>query len=388
MLGTASTAQANPSLYLADTGAADSAGLKVVATEDTEYENIRVVELASGLEHPWSMAFLPDGQILVTERPGRLNLVDNGQVTEVSGVPEVNAERQGGLLDVAVHPNFETTGWVYLTYSKANGNGETATALARGRLDGSALVDVEDLFVQNRYSEPGQHYGSRLAWTPDGKLLMTIGDRWHEPLRSQDLNDHAGKLLRLNDDGSAPEDNPFVNNPEALDEIYAYGLRNVQSLLASPTTGEIWVADHGPRGGDELNRIEAGNNYGWPLVTRGYDYATEAPVEEAIGRRPEDVDVEVVSPFYEFLPTHAPSGITLVTANQFPAWQGNLLVGGLRSERLRRVVFDEREVLHEEELLLQKVGRIRDVREGPDGFIYVLQDNEDGGLYRVEPVAE
>jgi aldose sugar dehydrogenase len=387
ILGGACTVQAtSETTTLADTRSASAhAAAETVATENTEYTEIRIVQLASGLEHPWGMAFLPDGRILVTERPGRLNVVDNGQVTAIAGVPEVNAQGQGGLLDIALHPDYETNGWIYLTYSKANGNGETATALARGRLEGDALVEVEDLFVQNRYSQPGRHYGSRLAWTPDGKLLMSIGDRGVEPPRAQDSSDHAGTLLRLNDDGSVPADNPFVGNPDVLDEIYAYGLRNVQSLVVHPTTGEIWVADHGPRGGDKLNRIEAGNNYGWPILTRGLDYGTENPIDEALGRRAEGELAGITEPFYEFLPTHAPSGLALVTSEQFPAWQGNLLVGGLRSERIRRVVFNPEDVLHEEELLLQKVGRIRDVRQGPDGYIYVLQDASEGGLYRVEP---
>ncbi|PSB20509.1 hypothetical protein C7B61_06565 [filamentous cyanobacterium CCP1] len=359
---------------------ASSNGL-VELTENTEYETIRVVEVAGGLEHPWSFAFLPDGQILVTERSGRLNLLTNGEVTEITGIPELQSQGQGGLLEVSVHPNYEETGWIYLTYSKPNGNGETATALARGRLEGTTLVDVEDIFVQNRYSQPGRHYGSRLAWTTDGKLLMTIGDRGSEPPRAQDLTDHAGSLLRLNDDGSVPEDNPFVNNDEALDEIYAYGLRNIQGMIVDPATNEIWVTDHGPRGGDELNRIEPGNNYGWPLVTLGLDYGTEDPFPDAVARRMEGL----TEPFYEFLPTHAPSGLALITADRFPAWQGNLLVGGLRSERIRRVVFDDSEVLHEEELLLGKIGRIRDVREAPDGTIYVLTDESNGGLYRIEP---
>ncbi|MCG6137552.1 MAG: PQQ-dependent sugar dehydrogenase [Nostoc sp. LLA-1] len=352
-----------------------------VVTESSQYQDIRVVEIAGGLEHPWAVAILPDGRFLVTERPGRLNIVDKGKVIQVSGVPKVNAENQGGLLDVVLHPNYKANGWIYMTYSKPNGNGETATAVARGRLRGNTLVDVKDIFVQNRYSEPGQHYGSRLAWTNDGKLLMTIGDRWHEPRRAQNLQDHAGKVLRLNDDGSVPKDNPFVGNPEVLDEIYTYGNRNIQALTVNRTTGEVWAVDHGPRGGDLLYQIRGGNNYGWPLVTRGFDYETGGQFPEAVARRMEGV----VEPFYEFLPTHAPSGVTLVTTKQFPSWQGNLLVGGLASRRIRRVVFNQQEVLHEEELLLQKIGRIRDVREGADGYLYVLTDESKGGLYRIEP---
>jgi aldose sugar dehydrogenase len=347
----------------------------------TEYERIRLVRIADGFQHPWAVAFLPDGRYLVTERPGRLNIVDNGAVARVSGVPEVFARGQGGLLDVSVHPQFEENGWVYLTYSKPNGRGETATALARGRLQGTRLEDVEDLFVQDRYSSPGRHYGSRLAWTGDGKLLMTVGDRGADPPRAQDLADHAGTVLRLNDDGTAAADNPFVGRDGVHNEIFAYGVRNIQGLVIDPETGEIWATDHGPRGGDELLLIEAGNNYGWPVVTRGRDYGTQGEFRHAQAREMEGM----TPPIYEFLPTLAPSGLALVTAGTFRAWNGDLLAGGLRSQRIRRVVVENHEVIHEEELLLNTIGRIRDVREGPDGNIYVLNDESSGALYRIEP---
>jgi len=384
LIGACAAANGSPPEITADSDR-ESASSAIAAAEtldtfDTEYETFELVQLASGLVHPWGIAFLPDGRILITERPGRLQLWENGELTEIAGIPEVNAQGQGGLLDVAVHPDVEDNGWIYLTYAKPDGNGQTATALGRARLEGSGLEDWEDIFVQNRYSQPGRHYGSRLAWAQDGTLLMTIGDRGSEPPRSQDLNDHAGKVLRLNDDGSIPSDNPFVDDPDALDEIYAYGVRNTQGMVVDPGSGDIWTTDHGPRGGDEINRIEAGLNYGWPLVTRGLDYGSEGPFPDAINRRMEGV----VEPFYEFLPTHAPSGLAWVSGDTFPAWEGNLLAGGLRSERIRRVVFDEQEVLHEEELLLQEVGRIRDVRQGADGYIYVLTDESDGTLYRLE----
>lgn len=347
----------------------------------TQYEAIQVERLAVA-ENPWSIEFLPDGNYLVTERPGRLQLLDSeGNLTEISGVPEVQATGQGGLLEVSIHPDFENNQFVYLTYSKPNGGDETATALARGQLDGNELVDVEDIFIQDRYSGPGRHYGSRLAWTNDGYLLMSIGDRGADPPRAQDNMDHAGTLLRLNDDGSVPADNPFVGDDSALDEIYSYGHRNIQGLVVNPENDEIWATEHGPRGGDELNYIEPGVNYGWPTATLGYDYRTEEKYEFTEARRVEGME----DPFYEFLPTLAPSGLALVTQDRFEAWQGNLLAGGLRAERIRRVVYNHEEVLHEEELLLQEIGRIRDVREAPGGNIYVLTDHEDGGVYRIEP---
>jgi glucose/arabinose dehydrogenase len=360
---------------------AASGGLNEIDSDSTEYEDIRVMQLANGLENPWAVAFLPDDRLLITERPGRLLLWDDGDIEEISGLPDISARGQGGLLDVVTHPDFEENGWVYFTYSKPNGSGDTATALGRGRLEDTALTDVEDLFVQDRYSGPGRHYGSRLAWRADGTLMMSIGDRGSEPPRAQDQGDHAGSVLRLNDDGSVPSDNPFVDDPDVLDEIYTYGNRNIQGLVVDPDTDTVWATNHGPRGGDEIQLLSAGNNYGWPLVTRGLDYGSEGPFPDAVTRRMDGVE----EPFYEFLPTHAPSGLAFVTTEQFPAWQGNLLAGGLRSERIRRVVFDENEVLHEEELLLGTVGRIRDVRQGPDGLIYVLSDASDGGLYRIEP---
>ena len=363
-------------------GAAESrttgeAEVGTVVESRTEYQPIRAVKVAS-LERPWSVAFLPDGQYLVTERAGRLNLIDGDQVSRIEGVPEVAARGQGGLLEVALHPEFEDNRLVYLTYSLGDADA-TTTALARGRLDGSALTDLEVLFEQDRRSAPGRHYGSRLAWMPDGTLLMSIGDRGTEPERAQDPMDHAGTLLRLTDTGGVPADNPFADGEDALPQIYSWGHRNIQGLVVNAETGQIWVTEHGPRGGDELNLIEAGGNYGWPVVSRGRDYRTEEQFGEA--RRMD----EMVDPVYEFLPTLAPSGLALVTTDRFSRWQGNLLAGGLRPERIGRVVVEGEEVVHEEALLIGELGRIRDVREGPNGNIYVLTDNEDGGLYRIEP---
>lgn len=347
---------------------------------DTEYHGVSLVQVADGFEYPWSVATLPDGGYLVTERPGRLQHVVDGEIREISGVPDVHAEGQGGLLDVVLHPDFESNGWVYLTYSVGDSDA-TATALARGRLEGSELVDVDKLFEQDRRSSPGRHYGSRLAWLEDGTLLMSIGDRGVEPERAQDPGDHAGTILRLNDDGSVPEDNPYVDEDEALNEIYSWGHRNVQGMIVDPATNEIWVTEHGPRGGDELNLIQGGQNYGWPAVTRGRDYGTQ----EQFGDSARLHDQDMVAPVYEFLPTHAPSGLAQVTGDRFPAWEGDLLAGGLRGERVRRVVLEGDDVVHEEELFLQTIGRIRDVREGPDGAIYMLNDSDDGALYRVTP---
>lgn len=353
----------------------------------TEYQPLKIVQLADGLNHPWAIAFLPGDRLLVTERQGLMKIIADGEVTEVTGVPEVAARGQGGLLDVIPHPEFEANGLVYFAYSKANPDdaGVTATTLARGRLDGSELKDVETVFVQDRYSGPGRHYGSRLAWLPDGTLLMSIGDRGAEPPRAQDLDDHAGTLLRLNQDGTAPEDNPFAGRDDALPEIYSYGHRNIQGLIVHPDSGKIWVTEHGPRGGDELNLVTPGKNYGWPRVSRGVNYRTQEPYFEYTVRSKKGM----VDPVIDWTPSLAASGLAVLPEDSAYAaqWSGNFLAGGLRAEQVRRVVFRDGEPVHEEELIRGLLGRIRDVRVGPDGLIYVATDNGDNedGIYRLEP---
>ena len=344
----------------------------------TEYENVRLVRVVGDLEHPWAVAFLPDDSMLVTERGGRLLHVRDGETTALSGVPELVSISQGGLLDVAVHPDYEDNGWVYITFSEGDSDG-TATTLARGQIEGDAFTNAEVIFQQDRHSSPGRHYGSRLAFMDDGTLLMTIGDRGADPPRAQDLGDHAGSLLRLNDDGSPAEGNPFEDLAYAHDEIYSYGLRNIQGFAIDPMTGIIWATDHGPRGGDELNVIEAGKNYGWPVVSLGRDYGTEEQWGQS--RRREGME----KPVWEFLPTLAPSGLAIVRDSQFSNWEGNILAGGLRSKQILRIVVEGHTVVHIEALLRDKIGRIRDVRLGPDGAVYVVTDESDGGVYRMEP---
>ncbi len=348
----------------------------------TEYQAIILEQIAGGLAHPWSIAFLPDGRYLVTERTGHLKLIDGaGNKTPIAGVPEVHALRQGGLMEVALHPDFTRNQWVYLTFSRADEQGQTATALARGRLDGTQLQDVVILYTQERYSEPGRHYGSKLAWLPDGTLLMSIGDRGGEPPRAQALDDSAGTLIRLTEDGGIPADNPFVGRSGVLPEIFTYGNRNIQGLIVHPQTGEIWSHEHGPRGGDELNLMQAGGNYGWPVVSLGRDYRTEARYfEDTLRQHPDMID-----PVIDWTPSIAASGLAVLVDDHFPAWQGNFLAGGLRSEQIRRIVFEDGIPVHEEELIRGQIGRIRDVRVGPDGNIYVVTDQADGGLYRISP---
>ena len=350
----------------------------------TEYQTIGFEEVVSGLEHPWSLAFLPDGSMLVTERRGRLNHVTtDGQLKRIPNTPDVSAINQGGLLEVLPHPNFEDNRIIYLTYSKQDpaGSNNTATALARGFLVDDELIAVEDLFVQDRYSQPGRHYGSKLAWMNDGTLLMSIGDRGSEPPRAQDLGDHAGSVLRLDELGQAPSDNPFVDVPGAQPEIYSYGNRNIQGLMVDPDSGAIWATEHGPRGGDELNLIEPGKNYGWPVVSLGRDYRSEA--QFAGGQRSHP---DMVNPKIDWTPGLAPSGLVQLKGDAFGQWQGNFLAGGLRTQQLRRIVFENGEIVHQEEILREALGRIRDVRVGPDGHVYVLTDAPEGSIYRIFPV--
>lgn len=348
----------------------------------TQYEDIRVERIVGGLERPWAVEFLSEGRFLVTERPGRLNLVENGVATVVDGLPEVTSRGQGGLMEVSLHPDYENNGWIYLTYSKQNDEENTAVIVIRGRLDGNHFIDIEEIFEQNRYSSPGRHYGSRIAWDSQGYMYVSIGDRGADPPRAQNLSDHAGTLLRMYDDGSVPLDNPFVGRENVAPEIYSYGHRNIQGLVIDPDTDEIWATEHGPRGGDELNYIEPGNNYGWPDASLGRSYGDEREFHAGTVARSID---GMIDPIYEFLPTLAPSGLAMVTSDHFPAWKGNLLAGGLRPERIRRLLIMDNEVIHDEELLTFEIGRIRDVKEGPDGFIYIVTDEDPGGLYVVKP---
>ncbi|WP_163577538.1 PQQ-dependent sugar dehydrogenase [Halomonas faecis] len=347
----------------------------------TERLDLRLERIADGLTHPWAVAQLPDGDFLVSERPGRMARLDeSGTITHLKGVPEVSTRGQGGLLDVVLHPRFGENesgehDWIYFTWSQP-GSGGTATTLSRARLADDALTEVEALFVQNRFSSPGRHYGSRLAWLPDGTLLMSIGERGTPP-RAQDASDHAGSVLRLTETGEAAPDNPFVNDPDALDALYTTGNRNVQGLTVRHD-GEPWASEHGPRTGDELNRLVGGENYGWPEVSRGNDYATNQPIgaDSLPGMR---------DPVHVFEGRFAPSGLAEVTSDAFGAWYGDLLAGGLSSETLLRLRLDGDDVIEREAILEGEIGRIRDVRQGRDGAIYLLSDAPDGGLYRLRP---
>jgi glucose/arabinose dehydrogenase len=360
---------------------------------DTAQARVEVSVVARGLVHPWSLAFLPNGDMLVTERPGRLRLVHGGALDPrpIAGVPTVHAKGQGGLFDVVLHPSFATNRLVYLAYAKP-GDGPIAntTAVARGRLEGHALVDVKDILVADAWRTGGALTegggGGRMAFDRDGKLYVTIGDRnlkGDENL-AQNLGSHMGKVLRLNDDGSVPRDNPFVNAPGARPEVFTLGHRTQQGLALNPATGEIWLNEHGPQGGDELNVLKAGRDYGWPNVSSGLDYDGKP-----MAKTPWAADKE--SPLVFFSPAIAPSGLMFYTGDAFPAWKGSAFMGAMGrvgSGHLNRQVFTAAGPIGGEVLLGELRQRIRDVRQGPDGLVYLLTEQEDGALLKLEPAGD
>jgi glucose/arabinose dehydrogenase len=338
----------------------------------------RTVIVANGLEHPWALAFLPDGRFLVTERPGRLRIIDNGKLSSpLKGLPEIKARGQGGLLDVTLHPDYRQNGWIYLSYSAGTGN-MIGTEVGRGRLKGDRITDWEVIFQLKPKTGTRHHFGSRLVFDREGYLYITLGDRGARH-RAQDLGDHAGSVIRLHDDGRVPADNPFVGHTGASPEIYSYGHRNIQGAALHLETGQIWIHEHGPQGGDELNIIRPGRNYGWPVITFGKEYGSGAGIGEGTHRS----DIE--SPVRTWIPSIAPSGMTFYSGDRFPEWQGNLLIGALKYQLLARLELKGGSVTREERLLQGQLGRIRDVRQGPDGYIYLLTDAGDGQLVRLEP---
>lgn len=347
----------------------------------TETEQIRIVEITRGLEHPWGMAFLPDGRILVTERPGRLRLVENGQLLPqpVSGLPAIVAQGQSGLLDVALHPDFADNQMVYIAYTAARDRG-ISTDVARGRLVGLNLTDVEVIFRGNRGTTTGRHFGARLVFDRQGYLYVGLGDHGQMD-RAQNPADHAGSVIRIHDDGRIPADNPYQQHSDWQPEIFSIGNRNIQGAALHPQTGEFWTHEHGPQGGDEINIIRSGRNYGWPVITYGANYGTGTRI--GIGTHKDGME----QPLYHWTPSIAPSGMAFYTGNAFPNWRDNLFVGALRGQMLVRLTLDGEEVLSEERLLRNQVGRIRDVRQGPDGNMYLLTDARNGALLRLEPVA-
>jgi glucose/arabinose dehydrogenase len=341
---------------------------------------VRAETWASGLVNPWAIEFLPDGRALVTERPGRLRIVAvNGQLSSpVTGVPAVYAEGQGGLLDVAIDPGFASNGLIYLSFAES-GTGGAGTSVARGRLVGTALQDVQVIYRQTPKLNGGGHYGSRLVFARDGKLFVTQGDRMNWRDYAQDLARGQGKVMRINTDGTVPSDNPFNGQGTARPEIWSYGHRNVQAAALHPTTGQLWTVEHGARGGDELNHPERGKNYGWPVITYGVDYSGAT-----IGEGTQKAGLE--QPVYYWDPVIAPSGMTFYNADAIPGWKGSVIIGSLTPGALVRLELTNGRVSKEERYLGELGERIRDVTVGPDGFIYVVTDSGSGRVLRIRPV--
>lgn len=347
---------------------------------ESMHHSFRVVVVADGLADPWGMTFLPDGDILVTERPGRLRILRDGRLLAqpVSGVPAVRDVGQGGLLDVLPHPQFQQNRMIYLSYASSHDGGVT-THVARGRLLQGTLQDVEVIFRAEPSSSKGVHFGSRLVFDRENFLYITVGDRG-QMQRAQDLEDHAGKILRLHDDGRVPNDNPFIGQRGPRLEIFSFGHRNPQGLTVHPETGEIWEHEHGPRGGDEINLILPGRNYGWPIVTLGIDY-TGFTIGDGLTHADGMED-----PLHHWTPSIAPSGMAFYAGKKFPKWEGDLFIGALAHRHLARVRFSGTRVVEEERLLEDLNRRVRDVRVGPEGNLWVLTDHDPGQILRLEPI--
>ncbi len=353
-------------------------------------KNFKTTTIVEGLERPWSMAWLPNETILITERLGRLRIVRNGilETQAVPGVPKVFAMGQGGLLDVTVHPNFAENSLIYLTYSHGN-KSENRTRVARANFDGSALNNLEVIFEVSQPKPGTQHFGSRIVWLPDNTMLIAFGDGGNPPVRldgdlireqAQNLNSHLGKVVRLKDDGSIPLDNPFVKSTDADGAIWSYGHRNIQGMTFDPVNNRLWSTEHGARGGDELNLLGVGQNYGWPKVTYSKEY-TGGEISQERSR------TGMIDPKVVWTPSIAPSGLAVYTGNLSPQWQGDLFAGGLVSKDVRRIDLDiEGNVLGEESLPIGQ--RVRDVRQSPDGKLYVLTDDPNGKLIRIETTEE
>ncbi len=358
-------------------------------TRGSEHHAFRIVTVADGLATPWSMAWLPNGDMLVTERRGTLRIVRNGRLLPdpVPGIPTVLARGQGGLLDVVPHPDFANNRLLYISYSKPIGDGtEATTAVVRGRFENDRFTPMDEIFLAE--SRGNGHYGSRIVFDGQGHVFITVGDR-QVPSRgdlmahpAQDLSNNHGTINRLNEDGSIPQDNPFVGQDGARAEIWSYGHRNAQGLARNPATGDLWATEHGPQGGDELNLVLPGLNYGWPVIGYGVNYRSGTAIHEGTHRE------GMEQPGHIWVPSIGTSGLMFYTGDAFPMWKGNLFAGGLSGERVVRLILDGQEVVGEEDLL-RGIGRVRDVRQGPDGYVYVAiekRDDELSPIVRLEPV--
>ena len=369
-------------------GALAALGLLGTAAAPALANQPKVAVVAHGLVNPWGLAFLPDGRMLVTERPGRMRLVgtDGRLSPPLPGLPAVAAEGQGGLLDVVTDPRFASNRLVYWSYSETAADGDgNGTAVARARLDGppgsERLAEVQVIFRQLPKVASRLHFGSKLVFGNDGRLFITLGDRFSRKDDAQTLDNHLGKIVRIEPDGRVPADNPLVGKPgNPRPEIWSWGHRNVQGAAIHPTTGDLWATEHGPQGGDELNLVQPGRNFGWPVITHGRNYGIGTRIGDGTER------ADVVAPLAHWVPTSiAPSGMAFLTSDRYPGWKGNLFIGALRGQALVRITLDGNKVASQERLLQSQNERIRDVRQGPDGFLYLLTDNADGRVLKVLP---
>ncbi|MEW8505246.1 MAG: PQQ-dependent sugar dehydrogenase [Candidatus Thiodiazotropha sp.] len=349
-------------------------------TFTTEKHNVEYEVVAEGLANPWAVAFLPEGGMLITERHGQLRIINSQGILEadpIAGLPEISEHGQGGLLDVVLHPEFKENRWIYFSYAERE-RGSYGTTVSRGRLVGRKLEQLQTIFEMTRKTSSRHHFGSRLVFDREGRLFITLGDRGDRP-RAQDLNDHAGSVIRLFDDGSTPPQNPFSGKSGQLAEIYSYGHRNIQGAALHPATGELWIHEHGPQGGDEINLPKPGKNYGWPVITYGVNYVIGTKIGEGTHK------AGMEQPVHYWVPSIAPSGMTFYSGEKFNNWKGNLFVGSLKFQQLVRLELKGETIIHEERLLSGELGRIRDVREGPDGHIYLITDENNGRLIRLIP---
>ena len=369
-------------------GALAALGLLGTAAAPALANQPKVAVVAHGLVNPWGLAFLPDGRMLVTERPGRMRLVgtDGRLSPPLPGLPAVAAEGQGGLLDVVTDPRFASNRLVYWSYSETAADGDgNGTAVARARLDGppgsERLAEVQVIFRQLPKVASRLHFGSKLVFGNDGRLFITLGDRFSRKDDAQTLDNHLGKIVRIEPDGRVPADNPLVGKPgNPRPEIWSWGHRNVQGAAIHPATGDLWATEHGPQGGDELNLVQPGRNFGWPVITHGRNYGIGTRIGDGTER------ADVVAPLAHWVPTSiAPSGMAFLTSDRYPGWKGNLFIGALRGQALVRITLDGNKVASQERLLQSQNERIRDVRQGPDGFLYLLTDNADGRVLKVLP---
>jgi glucose/arabinose dehydrogenase len=342
------------------------------------FSGYEIETVVDGLEVAWGMAFLPDGSMLITEQKGDLIHFKDGNKTLVQGVPKVYYENQGGLLDIELHPNYKENGWIYLSFSStiANQGKGANTAIMRAKLVDNKLVDQEILYEATPNTKKGGHFGSRLEFDREGYLYISIGDRQNRDVNPQDITRDNGKIYRINDDGSIPLDNPFYNTEGAMKAIYSYGHRNPQGMTMHPVTGQIWTHEHGPQGGDEINIIQAGKNYGWPKITYGINYDDTIITDDTSLPGMEQ-------PLHYWVPSIAPSGMAFVTSDKYPDWKGNLMVGSLKFKYLNRCVIEDNIVIKEEKLMENMVGKVRNVRQAPDGYLYV--SIEQLGIVRIIP---